>query len=57
MRRRNRLCARELQGGPLEIADPREGPVHGVACMHMLLKGGDLCGGPHAYVVIPQLGS
>ena len=25
--------ARELQGGPLEIADPREGPVHGVACI------------------------
>ena len=33
MRRRNRLCARELQGGPLEIADPREEPVHGVACI------------------------
>ena len=73
--------ARELHGGPLEIADPREGPVHGVACisysqgatyacnpmhkllpgsnlcMHMLLKGGDLCGGPHAYCAIPQLGS
>ena len=25
------MCARELKGGPLEIADPREGPVHGVA--------------------------
>ena len=25
--------ARELKGGPLEIADPREGPVHGVACI------------------------
>ena len=51
--------ARELKGGPLEIADPREGPVHGVACIslnqvetyarnpvHKSKQGGNLCTQP-----------